>query len=120
MRAASVWSEAGNTESEAAAYAAAHAVGAPGVVGWSASSAHAAGLAEAGDVDGAAAIYRSLVDAQPGLLGEQALLALAEMYEDAGRTDESRTAYTEFTTKFPKSALLDRAAGGVARLGNAQ
>jgi len=119
LRAADVWAMVGNSDNEAAAYAAAHAVGVDGIVGWSASSAHAASLANAGDIEGAAAVYQGLSTAT-GLLAEQALLNLAELYEDAGRTDESRTVYTEFTTKFPESALKDRAAGGLVRVGAAQ
>jgi len=120
MRAAATWQRVGNKDNEVAAYASAHAQGAPGVVGWSASSAHASALAEAGDVDGAVAVYRGLADTSEGILAEQALLNLAELYEDSDRKGESLTAYTEFSTKYPDSKLKDRAAGGLARVGAAQ
>jgi hypothetical protein len=54
------------------------------------------------------------------LLAEQALLNLAELYEDAGRTEESRSMYEEFTTKYADSVLKDRVAGGLARVGAAK
>jgi tetratricopeptide (TPR) repeat protein len=120
IRAAAAWQRAGDSARENAAYAAAHAVGASRVVGWSAASAHATALSGEGDVDGAAAVYRSLADTAAGLLGEQALLNLAELYEDAGRTTESLAIYTEFNTRHPKSVLKDRVAGGLARVGASQ
>lgn len=120
IRAAAAWQRAGDSARETAAYGAAHAVGAQGVVGWSAASAHATALSGAGDVDGAAAVYRALADTAAGLLGEQALLNLAELYEDAGRTTESLAIYNEFTTKYPESVLKDRVAGGLSRVGASQ
>ncbi len=120
MRAASAWERAGNNDKAANAYASAHALGAPGVVGWSASSAHAAALAVGGDLDGAATTYRALADSAPGILAEQALISLAELYEDGGQLTASREAYVEFSTKHPESVMLDRATGGLARLGAAQ
>jgi predicted negative regulator of RcsB-dependent stress response len=120
IRAAAAWQRAGDSARENAAYAAAHAVGASGVVGWSAASAHATVLSGAGDVDGAAAIYRSLADTAAGLLGEQALLNLAELYEESGRTTESLAIYTEFNTKHPESVLKDRVASGLSRVGASQ
>jgi tetratricopeptide (TPR) repeat protein len=120
MRAAAAWKRAGDTDAQAAAFASAHAVGVSGVVGWSASSAHASALNSAGDVDGSASVLRGLADTAQGLLAEQALLNLAELYEDAGRTEESRSMYEEFTTKYADSVLKDRAAGGLARVGAAK
>jgi len=120
MRAAAAWERAGDTESAKGAYASAHEVGASGVVGWSASSAYASALSLNGDVDGSVAILREMADSATGILGEQALLTLAELYEDAGRPGESRAAYTEFSTKHPQSVLTDRVNSGLARLGSGQ
>ena len=54
------------------------------------------------------------------LLVWQALISLAELYEDGGQLTASREAYVEFSTKHPESVMLDRATGGLARLGAAQ
>jgi len=120
MKAGSAWELGGDDTRAAAAYAAAHAVGAPGVLGWSAASAHAAALQKSDDLDGAAAILRAQVDMGRGLLSEQALIVLGEMYEDAGRTQESRSIYTEFAEKFPKSVLMDQVKSGLTRVGSGE
>jgi tetratricopeptide (TPR) repeat protein len=117
MRAAAAWERVGKSGKVLAAYEAAHAMGAPGVIGWSAASSYASALADGGDVEGAAAALRSLADGASGIEAEQALLTLARLYQDAERVTESRKIYGEFTERYPKSKLSDEVALGLNRLG---
>ncbi len=119
MRAGVTWERAGDAEKAQAAYGAAHALGMGDVLGWSAASAYATLQANAGDVDGAIATLRSLEGKVTGMAAEQALLSIALILEDAGRSGESKSVYEEFNTKYSGSTWSKQVSDGLARLESA-
>ena len=116
IKAAETWTRAGNKEAARAAWEKAHAVKVPGVLEWAATSGYAAALADAGDVDGAAALYRAYANKGEGFLAERALYELGALYEAAGRGTDSASVYDEFTTKHPDSSLTPRVADAIRRV----
>jgi hypothetical protein len=120
LKAGAAWSRAGNVENEGAALVHAHALGASGVLGWSAASQLAAVQANAGEIDGALATLGSLTTKVTGLGAEQTELAIAMLLEDAGRTGEARAGFQAFVDTHKNSVLLEQATDGLARLANEQ
>lgn len=116
IRAAERYEKAGDADNALASWEKAHALGAKGVLGWSA----CAGLAEAraakGDVDGAAATLRAAASGEPSFETEQALYTLAQLYENHERKEDARATYEEFSQKYTTSALADQVAAALARL----
>ncbi|MGB0639491.1 MAG: tetratricopeptide repeat protein [Myxococcota bacterium] len=119
MRAGTTWERAGDVNKAKEAYGAAHAVGAGDVLGWSAASAYATLQANTGDVDGAIATLRSLDGKVTGMAAEQALLSIALILEDAGRSGESKSVYEEFNSKYSGSTWSKQVSDGLARLESA-
>jgi hypothetical protein len=100
-----LYEEGDATDDALRAWTAADAIQAEGVLGWAAAAGHANALGDGEQVDGAAAIYRSWADQGQGAVSEQALFALANLYRDAERKDESAQVLQEFAQRFPESTL---------------
>ena len=120
LKAGAAWSRAGNVENEKAALVHAHAMGASGVLGWSAASQLAAVQANAGEIDGALATLGSLSTKVTGLEAEQTELAIAMLLEDANRTGEAKAGFQAFIDAHKNSILLEQATDGLARLATEQ
>lgn len=116
IRSAEAFDAAGEADKALASWEKAHAVGAKGVLGWSASSGLASAKAAKGDVDGAAAVLRSAATGEPSFETEQALFALAQLFEAQGRKDDARATYEEFSGKYSASPYADQVAAALARL----
>ncbi len=108
--AAEMWERGGDDSRAKIAWKAAHDLGPEGILGWTTAANYASQLANEGDVDGAAAVYRAWADdpAKAGYTVERAVYELGQLYEGAGRFAESQTAYEEFKTRFPNSDLVAR------------
>jgi hypothetical protein len=119
LRAGAAWERAGATDKAMAAYGSAHAAGADGLLGWSAASQFASTQAASGDVDGAIATLQSLSGRVSGLASEHAEIGVATILEDAGRTAESKAAFSAFLVAHPDSVLVGQANDGIHRLGEA-
>jgi hypothetical protein len=119
MRAGLTWERAGDVDKAMQAYGSAHAIGSGDVLGWSAASAYATLQANSGDVDGAVSTLRSLEGKVTGMPAEQALLSIALILEDAGRSGESKSVYEEFNAKYSSSTWSKQVSDGLARLGSA-
>lgn len=121
FEAAELWERLGEAARARDAWKAAHELGPEGVMGWTAAANLASSLADEGDVDGAAAIYRAYADDPEvqGYLAERALFDLGQLYEGAGRASESQVIYGEFTERFPNSDLGPRVAEASRRVRDA-
>lgn len=115
MRSADAWSRSGDADKAAVALQAAHDIGSPGVLGWSAASQLAAARAGSGDIDGAAVVYLSFTDGDD-FIAEHASLELGLLYESAGRTDEASTMLSGLIERFPESMLASQASEALSRL----
>ena len=115
LRAAETWERAGKKDEALAAYKAADAVGASDAVGWAAKSSLAAALADRGDVDGAAAIYRQAANGKD-FQAQSALYALGQLYAQAGRREDAGKAFEEFSGRFADSTLADEVAAARGKL----
>ncbi len=115
LRAGEAWARAGDTDAQLAALEKAHALGAPGVLGWSAAAQLAAIYVVSCNAAAAAAIYTQY-SAQDSLIGQQALLELGLLQEASGTPEEAKKTLQDFTTRYPKSALLALAAEALGRL----
>ncbi len=105
-QAALIYEEADDEAKSLAAWEAANAAGAKGVLGWAAASGYANALGNQQRVDEAAALYRQWATAEPGVIGEQALFALGNLFRDARRMDESAQVFQEFAQRYPESPLV--------------
>jgi len=119
IEAAETWTRAGEPDKAAAAYDAAHALQAPGILGWTAAAGVAVNKANAGDVEGAAAIFRQFADTSEGYVAERALFELGMLYEAHAKVSESQAAYQEFGEKYPTSELAPRVAEAARRVRDA-
>jgi hypothetical protein len=119
LKAGSAWERSGDAEKAKSAFGQAHALGATGILGWSAASQYASMQAASGDVDGAVVTLGALDAKVHGLAAEQAKLTVAMLLEDAGRISESQTALQAFIAAHPGSQLLEQAQDDLTRLGNA-
>lgn len=116
VRAALVWERAGRTEDATRAWQAAYDMGGPGPIGLAATTGLASKKAEAGDIDGAAAMLRAAASAGDGFESQWALYQLALLYEGHDRKDDAGKALEEFSTRFPTSTIADQAAAAAARV----
>ena len=120
LQAADAWDRAGNADSRLAALEAATKVGADGLPGFSADSAWAGALLNAGRTDEGLGVYRAMAGRYQGLFAERSLVMLAEAQLAAGKAAEAKLTVEELKTRFPNSprattiAALDAkvAAGG--------
>ena len=99
LRAGAAWERAGATDKAMAAYGSTQAA--------------------SGDVDGAIATLQSLSGRVSGLASEHAEIGVATILEDAGRTAESKAAFSAFLVAHPDSVLVGQANDGIHRLGEA-
>lgn len=107
VTAADLFDAVDDDASAARCWAGAHALALPGSLGWAAANGHASALASGGDVDGAALVVRPIADAEAGgILAEEAQLAVARIYMDAGRTAEGIEAMEAFLARFPESSMV--------------
>ncbi len=120
IKAGAAWQRAGDAEKAAAAFKAAHGVGASGVVGWSAASQYASTQADAGDVTAAIATLTTVRPLVSGLEADQTDLAIAMLREESGDAAGAKAAYQSFIDTKPASVLVEQAADGLARLQDAQ
>jgi tetratricopeptide (TPR) repeat protein len=119
LKAADAWKRAGKDAEALAATQKAAAVDAKDLPGFTAQSAYAAALLDAGKTDEAFAVLTAASTRFDGLFAEEALLQLAAAQLDAGKTDDARKSLETFKTRFPTSpraarvaALESRAATG--------
>jgi hypothetical protein len=107
VTAADLYDAVDDDAAAARCWAGAHALALPGSLGWAAANGHATVIAGAGDVDNAVLAVRPFADAElGGVLAEEAQLAVARIYMDAGRTPEGIQAMEAFLTRFPESAMV--------------
>lgn len=118
LKAADAFRRANAQDQRLAALEKAWAVDAEDLPAWSAGSALAAALIDAGQTDRALGLYRELVGRLDGYLAEQALLALAGAQADAKKATEAKATLDEFRARFPESARMAEAAAIEARLGS--
>lgn len=117
LKAAEAWERAGNAPSRLAALKAANALGRSGLPGWSAGSAYASALIDAGSAEEAIGVYRELAGRTQGFYAQQALLSLATAQLDLGKNDDAKQTVQEYATRFPTApqeradALRARATG---------
>ena len=116
LKAGAAWGRAGDVEKEKAAYGQAHALGAMGVLGWSAASQFSAVQANAGDLDEALATLGSLTNKVAGIEAQQTEIAIAMLLEEAGRSSEAKAGFQAFIDTHTNSVLLEQATDGLARL----
>lgn len=119
LKAAETWERLGKDEQRLAALAKAHEIGAGELPGYSAASAYAAALADAGRTDEAIAVLRAQASSQKDFYAEESLIALAQLQVNAGKAAEASGVIAEFRQRFPSSprtarldALGPLAAGG--------
>ncbi len=106
ITAADLYDAVDRDEDAARCWAAGHAVGAPGALGWSAAAGHAAALAGSGDADAAVAVVKPYADAEGGgAVAEEAQLTIARILMDAGRSAEGIQALEQFLARFPESKM---------------
>ena len=120
LKAGAAWKRAGDVDKARAAFASAHSIGAPGLVGWSAGSQYAASQADGGDVAGAISTLEAVRLLVSGLEADQVDLSIAMLREESGDTAAAKAAYESFVSANPTSVLLEQATDGIARLENAQ
>jgi len=120
LKSGSAWERTGDVEKAKEAYGQAHALGATGILGWSAASRYANLQANAGDVDGAIATLNTLETKVQGLELQQSKLTAALILEDAGRVSESKSILDGFVAQYPNSALVGQVQDAVLRLGSAE
>jgi hypothetical protein len=100
----------GAVDDDAAAvrcWSGAHALGLPGELGWAAANGHASAMAQGGDVDGAILIVEPFAAPESvGLVAEEAQLAVARFYMDAGRIDDGIETLEAFLDRFPESPMV--------------
>lgn len=117
LKAAEAWERAGNAPSRLAALKAANELGRSGLPGWSAGSAYASALIDAGSAEEAIGVYRELAGRTQGFYAQQALLSLATAQIDLGKNDDAKQTVDEYATRFPTApqeraeALRARATG---------
>ena len=114
MKAADVWLRLSEPAKAQEALAAAHADGAPGMLGYAAGNRYATMLLDADETDKALAVYADLSKRLDGFAAEAAILDTLHIAGDAGDTAELERAAKEFRSRFPKSPRLDE----VDRLSN--
>ena len=121
MEAAKLWERAGDASRAKIAWKAAYDLKPQDILAWSTGANYASSLANEGDIDGAAAVYRAFADdpKADGYIAERALYELGQLFEGSGRIAESQQAYTEFTTRFPNSDLSARVAEASRRIRDA-
>lgn len=120
LKAGAAWKRAGNSEKAGSAFAAAHAIGSGGVVGWSAASQYAASLAEAGNADQAIVTLEAVRPLISGLEAHQTDLTIAMLREESGDLAGAASAYKAFIESNPGSVLSEQASDGIARIEGAQ
>lgn len=118
LKAAEAWQRGGNATERLAALEKAWKVGAKDMPGWSAGSAYAAALRDAGRTDEAVAVYKQLAAEAPAPLAQDALLTLADTQLAAGKTDEAKATVQDFVTRFPDSPRLPELQAVQARIGS--
>lgn len=107
VTAADLYDAVDDDASAARCWAGGHALGLPGALGWAAANGHATAVAAGGDVDGAVAAVQPFADAEAGgVLAEEAQLAIARFYMDAGRAAEGISAMEAFLARFPESSMV--------------
>ncbi len=107
MKAADVWLRLDDAAKAREALAAAHADGAPGMLGYAAGNRYATLLVDAGETDKALAVYQDLTKQLDAFPAEAALLDILHVAGEAGNTAEVERAAQEFRARFPKSPRLD-------------
>jgi hypothetical protein len=116
LKAAEAWKRAGKDAEALAAAEKANAVGAEDLAGFTAGSAYASALRDAGQADQAIAVLTSLSTRFEGLYAEEALLALAGAQIDAGKTADAKATIESFKTRFATSPRAERVAALESRL----
>lgn len=107
VTAADLYDAVDDDDSAARCWAGAHAMALPGGIGWAAANGHATAIAQGGDVDGAVLAVQPFADVETGgIIAEEAQLAVARLYMDAGRTSEGIQAMEAFLTRFPESSMI--------------
>jgi tetratricopeptide (TPR) repeat protein len=120
LKSGGAWKRAGDAEKALAAFGSAHAVGAKGVLGWSAGSQFAAAQADSGDMTAAIATLESMRSSQTGLESQQTDLAIAMLKEESGDTAAAKGAFQAFIDANKSSVLIEQATDGLSRLGSDQ
>lgn len=118
LEAADAWRRAGNTEAQVAAFKAAYAEGGGDLPAWSAGSAYAAALIDAGRSEEALGIYRDVAGRTQGFYGQQALLSLAATQIELGKPEDAKQTIAEYRTRFP-AAPSERADALAVKAGGA-
>lgn len=114
IKAAEAWQRAGNAPSRLAALKAAYALGGGDLPAWSAGTAYAGALADAGSNEEALGVFRDLAGRTQGFYAQQALLSLAAGQLDLGKNDDAKQTIAEYKTRFP-TAPQERALALEAR-----
>ena len=106
LHAAEAWKRAGKADRALTAYEGAWKVGAGSLPGFTAASAYAAALRDAGRTDDAVAVLKQASSEKEAFYAEEALIQLARTYVDAGRPAEAAAVGEEFRTRFPDSPRI--------------
>ena len=106
VTAADLYGAIDDDDAAARCWAGAHALALPGSIGWAAANGHASALAKSDDLEGAIEAVQPYADAESGgIIAEEAQLAIARIYMDAGRTEDGIKAMEAFLVRFPGSAM---------------
>lgn len=103
LQAADAWERSGNAEARMAAIEAATKVGDKDLPGFSADSAWAGALIDAGRTEEGLGVYRTMAGKYQGFYAERSLLMLAEAQLAAGKAAEARLTVDELKSRFPSS-----------------
>jgi hypothetical protein len=109
LKASDAWRRAGDDAQARKALETANALQLPGILGFTASFAHAQALADGGDAAGAMAALRALAGtagSQPHGANETeaALMALAQLQIASGKPEDARTTLQELAARIPSSS----------------
>lgn len=114
LRAADAWRRVNKPDEALADLKAAADLQQADLPGYAAASAYATALVSANRVEEALTVMRELSVREQGLFAEEALIALAQMQLDAGKTAEAQNVVSEFRTRFPTSPRTARLAAFAA------
>lgn len=103
LKAADAWRRVGKADQRLAALEKASKKGVKGLAGFSADTAYAAALVDAGRTDDALALYRDMAGRHQNFFAERSLLSLAEAQIAADKKDDAKRTLDELRTRFPQT-----------------
>jgi tetratricopeptide (TPR) repeat protein len=118
LKSADAWERVDKKDKALAVLEKASKVGAKDLAGFTADSAYAAALVDAGKTDDALQLYRTMAGRYQGFYGERSLLLLADAQITAGRGSDAKLVIDEFRQRFPQSPRASELGALEQRIGS--